>query len=168
MECKCHICPRYLNISSSEWFGYKKDFVNVCIECGGMGGNVGNMNHLRDCKYYNCYHEGYRIKYKNNDTGLTEYSNAICGWATWSYDQPTRIIRDYHIRCMETRKDEIELARRKMARNVMFKVCAIIEIKTGKKINPYVIFKGFDSEAYIKKWNNILSNSYIEKCSITR
>ena len=146
MECNCHICPRYLKLSSYK----KKDFVNVCIECGGMGGNVGNMNHREDCKYYKCIHQGYNIKIKH----VNQYN--LWNRSTWSYDQPTQIIRDYHIQCMETRKDEIELIRRKMARNIMFKVSVIIEIKTGLKMNPYVMFKGFDSDTFIKKWNRIL------------
>ena len=59
---------------------------------------------------------------------------------------------------MKTRKDEIELVRRKMSRNNMLKVYALIQVKTGTYFNLYVGDNGyFDSDKYIQKWVSILT-----------
>mgnify|MGYP001176340449 CR=1 FL=1 len=157
MSCKCEISPRHLKLG--DWFSHKTDFVNVCLECGGRGGIAGNVNHLPECKYGLCFHDGrFHVKYSSfvheHDDGLnTTYGG-------WSKHQPTANIRNYHLECMKTRKDEIELARRKMSRNNMLKVYALIQVKTGTNLNLYVGDNGyFDSDKYIQKWIQILSKS---------
>ena len=157
-DCVCTICPRYLYTSSSEWFCQKIDFVNVCLECGGLGGSIGNMNHRDKCKYNGCLHQGRPVYVRDPDTGINQYSDTISSYATWGLNQPNSITREYHLKCMQTRKDEIELARRKMARNVILKVFAIIQIKTGVLFNSTQQENWFfNSNSYIEKWINILS-----------
>ena len=178
-NCVCHICPRNLNsclIENNErvlTFNTTKDFINVCIECGGTGGSVGNVNHRENCMYSGCVHDG--IRYTRGINVYDEYSleymqslyyfsmdqqvNHRNSYGRWDYNQPRDNIRNYHIKCMETRKDEIELARRKMARNILFKISAILQIKTGIYINPYCYFEGIDSEKFINKWVHILNKS---------
>ncbi len=178
-NCLCHISPRNLHSSFVEndhvfLFNTKKDFINVCIECGGSGGSVGNVNHRENCMYSGCLHDGVRYSKGINIYGeyseeyiqslnfisIDEQINHRNSYGRWDYNQPTENIRNYHIKCMGTRKDEIELIRRKMARNLMFKTFALIQIKTGKDINLSSNEKWyFDGDNYIKKWVNILCDT---------
>ena len=179
-SCVCHICPRNLRSSLIQdeenfvFFNTKKDFINVCIECGGSGGSVGNVNHRANCMYAGCLHDGIRYtKINNYDEYSDEYIQSLSylsideqvnhrnSYGRWDYNQPSENIRNYHIKCMETRKDEIELARRKMARNVLFKMSAILQIKTGVYINPYCHFDGKNSEKFINKWVKILNRKML-------
>tara|TARA_Y100000816_G_C25979631_1_gene511428 strand:- start:20 stop:487 length:468 start_codon:yes stop_codon:yes gene_type:complete len=155
MACKCEISPRYLKLG--EWFSHKTDFINVCLECKGRGGCVGNVNHLPECKYALCFHDGrFHVKYSSYIYETEDTLNTTYGG--WSKNQPTAKTRNYHIECMKTRKDEIELMRRKMSRNNMLKVCALIQVKTGMHLNVYTGDYGrFNSEKYIQKWVRILS-----------
>lgn len=155
MNCECRISPRYLK--SVTRFSHRIDFVNVCQECKRGGGCVGNVNHLPNCKYVLCFHDG-RF-YANYSSFISEPEDELNRThGGWSQEQPNARTRAYHLECMNTRKDEIELMRRKMSRNNMLKVCALIQVKTGIHLNLYTGDNGcFNSDKYIEKWVRILS-----------
>ena len=48
-----------------------------------------------------------------------------------------------------------------MARNVLFKMSAILQIKTGVYFNPYCHFDGKNSEKFINKWVKILNRKML-------
>ena len=150
ISCKCMISPRYLHFIGTEFSCKKIDFVNVCIECGGSGGNYGNINHTQICKYNQCQHDGSN-KSRNIEHELI--------YGMWGSKQPTSEIRKYHLTCVYTRKNEIETIIKKMSDYIMIKVFAIINIKTGLLLNLIEEPKNYiNNYTEIIKWIRILGN----------
>jgi len=113
------------------------DFVNICLECAGTGGNAGNIFHAETCEFQDCQHTTIRRQSLDNSNG-----------GFWGLTQPNVLTREKHQLFMKTKKDEIELARRKMMRNLTYKMYALLEIKTGVSL---------DQSIKTKKWLKIIT-----------
>ena len=134
-SCKCNISPR------PEY----RDFINVCIECGGRGGSSGNVSHNYGCSNLYCVPSDWHCcEYRNYPTqieyikgpGIYTQISGSFNWSTQTVKGPIPSIIAIHKESMNTKKHEILLARFKMHKSLMEIVYYIIELKTGCCLKP--------------------------------
>ena len=127
MNCKCYAKPRTLIIKNNKI----DDFVNTCINCGGSGGNLGNVCHNYNCKFLNCIHGQGSFNLYNSQYIEEADNTTNSPYYRWTIYQPSFNVRTKHIKFREMLSDHLNEKIKLIYYNKLIKkVKQIIYLKT--------------------------------------